>query len=129
MIDAKSFSSRLSSEIECLSRAVYYEARGEPVEGQLAVAQVIVNRTESDGRFPGTICGVIRQRGQFSFDPVGIPSKAGRAWRVAVGVARIAFEGGWKQMASDALFFHARSVAPGWRLQRITTIGDHIFYR
>jgi large subunit ribosomal protein L33 len=78
MIDAKSFSSRLSSEIECLSRAVYYEARGEPVEGQLAVAQVIVNRTESDGRFPGTICGVIRQRGQFSFDPAGIPSKAGR---------------------------------------------------
>ncbi|HJO66877.1 MAG TPA: cell wall hydrolase, partial [Sphingomonas sanguinis] len=55
-----------SEELRCLAGAIYFEGRGEPLAGQLAVAQVILNRTKS-GRFPTDVCNVIKQRGQFSF--------------------------------------------------------------
>ncbi len=70
---------------ECLAQAVYFESNGEPLEGQLAVAEVIMNRAAS-GRFPATLCGVVRQKSQFSFVRGGhIPSapKASAGWRKA----------------------------------------------
>jgi cell wall hydrolase len=118
------------SEQKCLATAVYFEAKGEPLRGQLAVAQVILNRTRS-GRFPSSVCGVVRQRGQFSFVHGGhLPSapRASAAWRKAVAVARKA-AGGAEPVAARALFFHARSVSTGWHAVRVAQIGNHVFYR
>jgi spore germination cell wall hydrolase CwlJ-like protein len=119
-------------EQECLASAVYFEAKGEPLRGQLAVAQVILNRTRS-GRFPASVCGVVKQRGQFSFVHggrlPGVP-RSSAAWRKAVAVARMAHEGREDKVASNALFFHARGVAAGWRgVTHVGQIGNHIFYR
>jgi spore germination cell wall hydrolase CwlJ-like protein len=118
------------AEQQCLATAVYFEAKGEPLRGQLAVAQVILNRTHS-GRFPSSVCGVVRQRGQFSFVHGGrLPSvpRASAAWRKAVAVARTAREGA-EPVAAKALFFHARSVSTGWHAVRVAQIGNHVFYR
>ena len=124
-------SDTLDAEHECLARAVYYESQGEPLAGQLAVAEVIINRSRS-GRFASSICGVVRQRGQFSFVRGGVipqPPQSARNWRVAVAIARIAIADLADSAASRALFFHARRVNPGWRLTRVATVGNHVFYR
>ena len=118
-------------ESECLARAVYYESKGEPLSGQLTVAEVIINRAES-GRFASTLCGVVRQRGQFSFvrgGQIPTPPRASRDWRTAVAIAEIAVRDLADGGAPRALFFHARHVSPGWRLTRVATVGNHIFYR
>lgn len=118
-------------ETECLARAVYWESKGEPLHGQLTVAEVIINRSES-GRFASTICGVVRQRGQFSFVRGGHipqPPQASRDWRTAVAIAQIARQGLADGAAPRALFFHARHARPGWRLTRVATVGNHVFYR
>jgi len=120
------------AETDCLARAVYYESKGEPLTGQLTVADVILNRAHSDGRFPSSICGVIRQAGQFSFVHHGViptPPSGSRDWRVAVAIAQIAMQDLAEGGAPRALFFHARSVRPGWRLTRVASIGNHVFYR
>lgn len=118
-------------ETECLARAVYYESKGEPLAGQLTVAEVIINRAES-GRFASTLCGVVKQRGQFSFVRGGVipaPPRASRDWRTAVAIAQIAVRDLADGAAPRALFFHARHARPGWRLTRVATVGNHIFYR
>ncbi|RHW17647.1 cell wall hydrolase [Sphingomonas gilva] len=121
----------LDRELECLASATYFESRGEPLEGQLAVAEVIINRAES-GRFADSICGVVHQPGQFSFVRGGKMPPVNRnsdAWEEAVAVAQIAQDEAWESKASDALFFHARRVSPRWRLKRVAAVGNHIFYR
>ncbi len=120
-----------SREEECLAGAVYFEAKGEPLDGQLAVAQVIMNRTRS-GRFPSSVCGVVFQPSQFSFvRGHGFPPIARESlnWRQAVAIAKIATDDMWDSSVDNALYFHARRVSPGWRLNRIATIGNHVFYR
>lgn len=123
----------LSAEMKCLAGAVYFEARGEELAGQLAVAQVIVNRTE-DGRWPRSYCGVVAQPGQFSFmrgtAMPRIPTSSA-AWKRAVAIAQIADKGLWDSPAGEAVFFHARYVRPGWSAakSRIAQIDTHIFYR
>lgn len=118
---------------DCLASAVYFEARGEPVEGQLAVAEVVLNRAAS-GRYPDTICEVVEQPWQFSFvNATGrIPNanRASEAWRQAVAVAQIAQRGASRLLPQDVLWYHADYVRPGWgrRLARSTKIGLHIFY-
>ena len=119
-------------ELDCLATGVYFEAKGEPLLGQLAVGKVIANRTQSGGRFPGTYCGVLFQRGQFSFVHGGsLPNvpHANRQWQTAVAIARIADQHLKESEVGNALFFHARYVAPGWRAKRVASIGNHIFYR
>ena len=118
-------------ETECLARAVYWESKGEPLAGQLSVAEVVINRAES-GRFRPTICGVVRQPAQFSFVRRGTipqPPSASRDWRIAVAIARIAMQDLAEGAAPRALFFHARRVNPGWRRTRVATVGNHVFYR
>ena len=118
-------------QTDCLARAVYYESKGEPLSGQLTVAEVIINRAES-GRFASTLCGVVRQRGQFSFVRGGhipTPPQASRDWRTAVAIAQIATRDLADGAAPRALFFHARHVNPRWRLTRVAAVGNHIFYR
>jgi len=119
------------AEMECLAGAVYFESKGEPLSGQLAVAEVIINRAKS-GRFPSTMCGVVKQRGQFSFVRGGrFPPIARDSvhWRKAVAIAQIARQELAAGAAPRALFFHARRVSPGWRLTRVAAVGNHIFYR
>lgn len=116
---------------ECLAGAVYFESKGEPLRGQLSVAEVILNRMRS-GRFPASACGVVKQRGQFSFVRGGrIPAVArtSLAWKRAVAIAHIAREGLADGGAPRVLFFHARYVSPRWRLTRVAAVGNHIFYR
>jgi spore germination cell wall hydrolase CwlJ-like protein len=122
----------LDREAECLAASVYFESKGEPLEGQLAVAEVVVNRAESGGRFPASICKVVFQRGQFHFvRGDGFPpiAKTSRAWREAVAIAQIAMNEAWESRASNAMFFHARRVSPGWNKTRVAQLGNHVFYR
>jgi hypothetical protein len=119
-------------EQECLASAIYFEAKGEPLEGQLAVAEVVLNRTRS-GRFPTTICGVVKQRHQFSFIRAGrFPpiARDSAAWRKAIAIAHVALGELAESRAGSAMFFHAKYVSPSWRgLKRVATVGNHIFYR
>jgi N-acetylmuramoyl-L-alanine amidase len=121
----------LDSEERCLAGAVYFESKGESLAGQLAVARVVIARAKS-GRFPNTLCGVVYQKSQFSFVRGGgmPPIATGSAhWSNAVAISRIALNNSWKSPVEGALFFHARHVSPGWRLTRIGSIDNHIFYR
>jgi spore germination cell wall hydrolase CwlJ-like protein len=118
-------------QAQCLASAIYWESKGEPLAGQLAVAEVIINRAAS-GRFAPTLCGVITQRSQFSFVRGGripAPPRTAAAWRTAVAVAHIALDDKADSPVSTALFFHANYVSPGWRLRRLASVGNHIFYR
>ena len=121
-----------SRELECLAAGVYFESKSEPLAGQLAVGKVIANRAQSGGRFPSTYCGVLFQRGQFSFvrgrSYPSVP-KASKQWKTAVAIAKIIDQGLKDSTVGNALFFHARHVSPRWRLKRVAAIGNHIFYR
>ncbi|MGV2494653.1 cell wall hydrolase [Pelagerythrobacter aerophilus] len=124
---------RLSREMECLAGAIYFESRGEPLAGQLAVAQVVINRANS-GLFPSSYCGVVFQRAQFSFvRGGGMPHirRGSAAWERAKAVAHIAHEGLWESEAADSLYFHATYVKPSWSRskQARATIDTHVFYR
>ncbi len=124
---------KLSDELRCLAGAVYFESRGEPLDGQLAVAQVVINRADSNV-FPDSYCGVVHQRAQFSFVKNGrMPQirTGSAAWKRAKAIARIAHQGQWESEASDSLYFHAKYVRPGWarKKQRRAAIQTHVFYR
>ena len=121
-----------SHELECLATGVYFESKSEPLAGQLAVGKVIANRAQSGGRFPSTYCGVLFQRGQFSFvRGHSLPSvpHSNKMWQTAVAIAKIVDQGLKESEVGSALFFHARYVSPGWHLKRVASIGNHIFYR
>jgi N-acetylmuramoyl-L-alanine amidase len=119
-------------ELECLATGIYFESKSEPLAGQLAVGQVIANRANSGGRFPSSYCGVLFQRSQFSFvRGHSLPSvpRTSRQWQTAVAMAKIVDQGLKASAVGNALFFHARYVSPRWRLKRVASIGNHIFYR
>ena len=131
LVGQQSLEGSLSKEMQCLAGTVYFESKGETLAGQLAVARVVMARAASS-RFPNSLCGVVYQRKQFSFIRGGkMPriDKGHRHWRNAVAIAKIAMNDGWKSPVEGALFFHARYVSPGWRLKRMATIDNHIFYR
>jgi len=134
LVESHEASGALTAEQDCLANAVYFEARGESLEGQLAVAEVVLNRARS-GRYPSTWCGVVRQPAQFSFVRRGrIPAadRSSMAWRRAVAIARIAAARSHERLLPEnTLWYHANYVSPGWgrRLSRSGRIGAHIFYR
>ena len=133
LVSAMPRGAALSREMECLAGAIYFEARGEPLAGQLAVGQVVVNRSES-GRYPADYCGVVYQPSQFSFVRGGrMPAidRSSSAWHRASAIARIAHQGLWDSQAGDSLYFHATYVRPSWSRTKIAraTIDSHIFYR
>lgn len=122
-----------TGDMLCLAQAVYFEARGEPLAGQLAVGRVVVNRSESTA-FPDDYCSVVKQPAQFSFVKNGYIPQANTgslAWHRAKAIARIAHQELWDSAAHDALFFHATRVRPSWARQKVAraTIERHIFYR
>ena len=133
LVDTHGSGPALDAEATCLATAVYFESMGEPLEGQLAVAQVVINRAKS-GRYPTSLCGVVKQKAQFSFVRGGrFPriDQSCEAWRKAQAIARIAGAAMAKVLPADVLWYHADYVAPGWgrRLARVEKIGAHIFYR
>lgn len=131
LVAAQSSTEPVTPELRCLAGAIYFEARGESLAGQLAVGRVVVNRAGS-GRFPRSYCGVVYQPEQFSFvhgRSMPAVAKGSRDWREAVAIARIADKGIWRSAAKGALYFHAARVTPGWRLTRLAQVDNHIFYR
>ncbi|MEG3172389.1 cell wall hydrolase [Sphingomonas sp. ZB1N12] len=116
--------------LQCLAGAIYFESKGEPLTGQLAVAEVIINRAKS-GRFPADVCAVVKQRGQFSFVRGGqIPNiNAGTAYRTAIAVAKVALADAWNSPADKALYFNTPDRRPSVRAIKVASIGNHIFYR
>ncbi|HEV2080672.1 MAG TPA: cell wall hydrolase [Allosphingosinicella sp.] len=120
-------------EQDCLASAVYFEARGEKVEGQLAVAEVVLNRVASK-KYPNTICEVVEQPWQFSFvNATGrIPeaNRQSKAWKKSVAISTIALDKLAAEVSEDVLWYHADYVAPSWgkRLDREKKVGLHIFY-
>jgi N-acetylmuramoyl-L-alanine amidase len=120
-----------SRELECLAVGVYFEAKSEPLSGQLAVGQVIANRANS-GRFPTTYCGVLFQRSQFSFvrgRSYPTVARSSRQWQTAVAIAKIVDQQLHASPVPKALFFHAKRVQPRWRLTKVGSVGNHVFYR
>jgi Cell Wall Hydrolase len=130
---------KMSREQKCLAEAVYFEARSEPVEGQAAVAQVILNRVKS-GLYPTSVCGVVYQNRhrhlacQFTFACEGKSLRITDAdsWETAKRVAREVTEGKtYLAEVGGATHYHADYVRPGWarRLKKMDVIGRHIFYK
>lgn len=125
-------------EWRCLAEAIYHEARGEPLVGQIAVAEVVLNRRDS-GRYPDTVCGVVEQgtgekyRCQFSYFCDGLSDAIddGRAWDRAGRVARVMLDGAPRRLTAGAMFYHTRAVSPHWAAVFTETaeIGAHVFYR
>ena len=127
--------SSLDEQANCMAVAVYHEARGEAVEGQLAVARVIMNRAAS-GIYPSSWCCVVKQPWQFSFvnpHTGAMPGvdQASASWRKAQGITRLAMANAVPSLSTDVLWYHANYVAPSWgrRLTKVSQIGAHIFYR
>jgi hypothetical protein len=135
LVDRYSAGAPLDAQAACLATADYFEARGESLEGQLAVAHVVMNRAAS-GKYPTSWCGVVKQPWQFSFvNPrTGyMPSvdQDSQSWRNALGVTRLAVANAVPSLPTDCLWYHADYVAPSWgkRLSKVQKIGAHIFYR
>jgi hypothetical protein len=133
LVDRYGTGATLDEEGNCLATAVYFESRGESLEGQLAGARVVMNRAAS-GRYPAKWCQVVKQPAQFSFVRHGrFPSvdAGSAAWARAQGIARLAMANVIPSVGSDVLWYHANYVAPSWghRLNIVEKIGAHIFYR
>jgi len=133
LVDRYSAGAPLSEEANCIATAVYFEARGEALEGQLAVARVIMNRAAS-GQYPTSWCAVVKQPAQFSFVRRGsmpTPKLSSDAWRRAQGITRLAMANVVPSLTNDVLWYHADYVDPAWghRLSMAQKIGQHIFYR
>jgi hypothetical protein len=124
-------------EWHCLTEALYFEARGESLSGQIAVAEVILNRRDS-GRYPETVCGVVRQGTgekwmcQFSYYCDGLSDEPhdGDAWAAVGRVARVMLDGAPRELTEGAQFYHTKAVSPYWADEFFQTaeIGAHLFY-
>jgi spore germination cell wall hydrolase CwlJ-like protein len=129
------------AELRCLAENVYYEARGEPLAGQYAVAEVTMNRVASS-LFPKSVCEVVHEKrwdarrrrdvGAFSWteiDSLGRPR--GAAWHEAREVATAVYDGTHAPSVPNALYYHAKYIKPSWARpsRRVATIGSHVFYR
>ncbi len=125
-------------QMNCLAQAVYYEARGESQRGQVAVAEVVMNRVRSP-YYPNSVCGVVYQGShrsigcQFTFTCDGSLNHRprGRAWERAQRVATAVMLGYTRPITQNATHYHTHAVNPIWNsgLVRTTSIGDHVFYR
>jgi N-acetylmuramoyl-L-alanine amidase len=120
-----------AADIECVAKVVHHEAGNQPETGKLAVAQVIVNRAES-GRFPGKVCDVANQPGQFFKLAAYNPARNTPMWRAAVDAARAALSGQGNDVAKGAMFFHSAAARPDRFFrsrQRVVQLHDQVFYR
>lgn len=116
-------------EVVCLAKNIYYEARGEPLHGKKAVAQVTLNRVDS-GQFADNICGVVFQPGQFSWTQDKRRKITDwKAWQESLALAKEAFNSGIHGFENfRAMYFHSKDIKPGWKRKVYAKIGNHIFY-
>lgn len=116
--------------LQCLARNVYYEARGESIAGQYAVAEVTMNRKASLG-YPKTVCEVVYQKDAFSWTALQVEAPAGEAWQRALKVAQDVYYGRRHPELHGVLHYHATYVQPDWsrEKERVARIGRHVFYR
>jgi len=117
-------------DVECLALNVYMESRGEPWHGQIAVAQVVVNRLHSK-KFENTICGIIYSKGQFSWtQDYTSGNKNYKQWKNSLTIARAVLGGELRLPNFNAKYFHNRTVKPKWAKTKIkvAAIGNHLFY-
>lgn len=117
---------------ECLAMNIYHEARGEDVQGQIAVANVTMNRVSHD-YFPNTVCDVVWEDGAFSWTNDGRSDKITdqEAYRIALNIAEWVLAGEEEDNTDGSLFYHTHSVNPRWnrQMELATVIGDHRFYQ
>lgn len=119
-----------NSEILCLAKNIYYEARGEPMRGKIAVAQVTLNRVTHRTQFEASICGVVYAKDQFSWTNERLKEPRGEAWLEAKALAKAVIVGTVHLPEFRALYFHNLTVKPRWRKTKelVARIGNHIFY-
>lgn len=118
------------ADITCLAKNIYHEARGEPIEGQLAVAQVTLNRVAS-GKFQSSICSAVYAHKQFSWTISGRAKiNDTKSWKAAVAVATAVLTRSIDLPHFNALYFHTKQVKPSWSRKRpvLAVIGSHVFY-
>jgi N-acetylmuramoyl-L-alanine amidase len=128
-------------DLTCLARNIYFEARGEPMAGQYAVAEVTLNRVASR-HFPNNVCDVVHEQrwdsirkryvGAFSWTELDTSRKPGGvAWKRAIKAASAVYDRHEAPRVDDALFYHARYIEPRWAKTKkpIAKIGKHIFYK
>ena len=128
-------------DLKCLALNVYYESRGEPLEGQYAVAEVTMNRV-ADPRYPPTICEAVYQKkwdylrkryvGAFSWTELDDNSTPrGEAWERAVSVAELTYSGRRANVLDGAVHYHAAYIRPSWSRGKkpVARIGQHLFYK
>jgi spore germination cell wall hydrolase CwlJ-like protein len=127
-------------QLNCLATNIYYEAGNQPFEGKVAVAQVTINRTES-GLYPADICKTIYQKNiiyekvlcQFSWvcDRAVMARPVNRTnFKESEEVAKkVLLEGFRLPSLTEAMYFHGDYINPGWKREKITKIGNHIFYK
>ena len=119
-----------AKELTCLAENIYHESRGEPVEGQLAVAHVTLNRVAHPA-FPDTICAVVRQPGQFEWVAASPPIREPRAWKRSQWLALQALElytHGIDE-SNGALFFQRGKNLQSWHSEHVRRIGNHSFFQ
>ena len=119
-----------NAEILCLAKNIYYEARGEPVRGKIAVAQVTLNRVTHRTEFQSSICGVVYAKDQFSWTRERHKEPRGEVWREAQALAKAVIIGTVHLPEFRALYFHNLTVSPRWNKTKelVARIGNHIFY-
>lgn len=137
-IDAQPRVDKGDAEWQCLSEALYFEARGESVKGQFAVAEVIMNRVDHN-YYPSSLCGVIKQgtgkkyQCQFTYTCDGVAEKIHEpeAFERVGKVARYIIDGAPRELTDGATHYHTKAVSPAWsrKFKRTATIGVHHFYR
>lgn len=119
------------TDLNCLAQNIYHEARGEPIEGQIAVALVVTNRVIS-GLFQNTICGVVYAKEQFSWTQDSTKTIVdAKAFKVAKEIAAGVLDQSIHLPDFTALYFHNRTVRPQWRKTKllVAQIGNHVFYK
>jgi spore germination cell wall hydrolase CwlJ-like protein len=126
---------KLKQEVYCMAKNIYHEAGTESFEGKSAVSQVVMNRL-NDPKYPKNVCAVVYQNNgrTYQFSWVGMkPKKVINtfAWEESMYVAQKALSGEVVHpglQKKNALFYHANYVHPKWKLRKVATIGNHIFY-
>jgi N-acetylmuramoyl-L-alanine amidase len=118
----------VDKEVTCLAKNIYHESRGEPIKGQIAVALVTINRTKHEN-YPSTVCGVVYDKGQFSWTSSPTRIVNNTAWKSAIELAEAVLEGNITLPNFNALYFHNVSIRPKWKTQvRPLRIGNHVFF-
>jgi spore germination cell wall hydrolase CwlJ-like protein len=120
-----------ATSLQCLARNVYYEARGESLAGQYAVAEVTMNRKASLG-YPKTVCEVVYQKDAFSWTGMNsLDAPGGQSWQRALKVAQDVYYGRRQPELHGVLHYHATYAQPEWskEKERVAKIGRHVFYR